>query len=243
MGSSRSGGKNTSQRADRTEETAAMAEMCSSVWTRAANTLLAFRYKRKFVADRTAETAAARNFTARTARMSLYPGTARNDPHAMWNPGRSSTTWPDGRGFRTLSRRPRRMGKQVISLRLPARYPRFAKAGLPGEEREVVLELKMIADVGLAGLPSAGQVVPARRLCPPPVRRSRITTSRRWSRTSAWYRPAANPGFVMADIPGLIEGASEGRGSRSQLPADTSNAAVCSFRWWTYPGQEGTNSA
>ena len=64
--------------------------------------------------------------------------------------------------------------------------PGFALLGEPGDLRDIVLELKTVADVALVGYPSAGKSSLISVLSAPPSRRSRTTRSPPWSRTSAW---------------------------------------------------------
>ena len=89
--------------------------------------------------------------------------------------------------------------------------PKYAQPGVPAQELDIILELKMIADVGLVGFPNVGKSTLL----------SRVTNAR--PKIANYHFTTLNPnlgvvdlegtrGFVIADIPGLIEGASEGVG-------------------------------
>ena len=89
--------------------------------------------------------------------------------------------------------------------------PMFAKPGTKGEERELVLELKMLADVGLIGMPSVGKSSILSRISSarPKIAAYHFTTL---SPNLGVVKTGGESGFVAADIPGLIEGAAEGAG-------------------------------
>ena len=98
-----------------------------------------------------------------------------------------------------------------------AQGPGFALLGEPGDELDVVLELKVVADVGLVGFPSAGKssLIAAISRARPKIADYPFTTLI----PNLGVVSAGDTTFTVADVPGLIEGAAEGRGPRPRLPA------------------------
>lgn len=173
-----------------------------------ANTLLAFRYKRKFIAENGGDGSGAKchGKNGENVIIPVPRGTLIRDAES----GKILHDMSDGEDF--ILCRGGRGGWGNKHYATPTRQiPRFAKAGLPGDERNVLLELKMIADVGLAGLPSAGKssLLAAVSAARPKIAEYHFTTL---EPNLGVVSVGEGKGFVMADIPGLIEGASDGAG-------------------------------
>ena len=173
------------------------------------NTLVDFRYKRQFKGD-TGGAGQSANKHGRGAEnliVSVPLGTTVTDEESgklmadLVEDGQTYMVAKGGRGGRGNAR----------FQNSANRVPTFAEKGEPGEERWLNLELKVLADVGLLGYPSVGKSSIIRKVssAKPEVAAYHFTTL-----TPVLGVVSVAPGksFVMADIPGLIEGASEGIG-------------------------------
>ncbi len=173
-----------------------------------ANTLLAFRYKRKFVAENGGNGMTGKKHGKNGADViiTVPQGTLIKDPATgkiIFDMGsdREYVLCKGGRG-----------GWGNRHFATPTRQiPRFAKSGTKGEEREVLLELKMLAEVGLIGFPNVGKSSILSRIssAKPKIANYHFTTL---SPNLGVVSIGEGKGFLAADIPGLIEGASEGQG-------------------------------
>ena len=172
------------------------------------NTLLAFRYKRKFVAENGGNGKAEKMHGKNGADTVILvpPGTLLRDAAS----GRILFDMSEADEF--IACHGGRGGWGNRHFATPTRQiPRFAKGGTLGEERELLLELKMIADVGLIGFPSVGKSSLLAKIsaAKPKIAEYHFTTL---SPHLGVVSLGEGRGFVAADIPGLIEGASDGLG-------------------------------
>ena len=174
-----------------------------------ANTLIEFRYKKKFKAQNGENGQGARKYgkSGEDLIIKVPIGTvikdastneiladlSKNDEEALILKG--------GRGglgnshFATATRQ----------------APRFAQDGEPGEEKELILELKLLADVGLVGFPNVGKstFLSVVTSASPKIANYHFTTI---NPNLGVVKSKYGDSFVIADIPGIIEGASEGAG-------------------------------
>ena len=172
------------------------------------STLMDFRYKRKYTAENGVDGAGQRksgkdgkSLTIRVPRGTLVRDAETNEIIQDMSGDEPYILCRGGKG-----------GWGNTHFATPTRQaPRFAKSGLPGESHDVVLELKLLADVGLVGFPNVGKstllsVVSKAR---PKIANYHFTTL--FPNLGVVYVDEG-VSFVMADIPGIIEGASEGAG-------------------------------
>ena len=171
-------------------------------------TLMDFRYRRKYAAENGSDGSGARctGKDGESLTIKVPTGTIIRDAET----GEVIRDMSDGKPF-VLARGGRGgWGNQHFAT--PTRQvPRFAKPGLPGETKEVILELKLLADVGLVGFPNVGKstLLSVVSKAHPKIANYHFTTLMP-NLGVVWVEEGVS--FVMADIPGIIEGASEGAG-------------------------------
>lgn len=174
------------------------------------NTLLAFRYKHHFSAKRGGDGSGAKFHGANGEDLviSVPPGTLIRSAET----GKIIHDMSQENGADYIACRGGRGGWGNRHFATPTRQvPMFAKNGSKGEEKEVVLELKMLAEVGIIGYPSVGKSSILARIsaAKPKIADYHFTTL---SPNLGVVRTGGEQGFVAADIPGLIEGAADGAG-------------------------------
>ena len=172
------------------------------------STLMDFRYKRKYVAETGADGQGKRksgkdgkSLTIRVPRGTLVRDLETNEIIQDMSGDEPFILCRGGKG-----------GWGNTHFATPTRQaPRFAKSGLPGEALEVVLELKLLADVGLVGFPNVGKstLLSVVTRAQPKIANYHFTTL--FPNLGVVY-VEEGVSFVMADIPGIIEGAAEGAG-------------------------------
>ena len=173
------------------------------------NTLLDFRYHRKFKAEN-GENGDIKNQYGKNAPACIVkvpPGTTVREEETgklladLTEVGQEAVIAKGGRGGRGNAK----------FANAANRAPTFAEFGEPGESKNLVLELKLLADVGLVGYPSVGKssLVAACSAARPEIADYHFTTI---TPVLGVVKTDYEKSFVMADIPGLIEGAADGVG-------------------------------
>ena len=172
------------------------------------SSLIDFRYKRKYTAEN-GQNGGSNRCTGKSAPdlvIRVPRGTIIRDAHSGRIMADISTDEPK------ILARGGIGGKGNCNFATSTRQiPRFAKPGFPGEEFEITLELKLIADVGLVGFPNVGKstLISVVSAAKPKIANYHFTTL---TPVLGVVSISEERSFVMADIPGLIEGASGGIG-------------------------------
>ena len=172
------------------------------------STLMDFRYKRKYVAANGADGSGKR--CSGKDGESLYIRVPRGTLVRDTETGGIMHDMSDGKDF--VAARGGKGGWGNKHFATPTRQvPRFAKPGLPGQAHDITLELKLLADVGLVGFPNVGKstLLSVVSKAHPKIANYHFTTL--FPNLGVVYVDEGRS-FVMADIPGIIEGASDGAG-------------------------------
>lgn len=170
--------------------------------------LIDFRYKRKYIAEK-GQNGSSKNCTGRNAPdliITVPRGTIVREMQSNRILADLSSDEP------VIIAKGGKGGRGNARFATPTRQiPRFAKPGFRGDEYEIVLELKLIADVGLVGFPNVGKstLISVVSAAKPKIANYHFTTL---TPVLGVVKIEEGKSFVMADIPGLIEGASEGIG-------------------------------
>ena len=172
------------------------------------STLLDFRYKRKYSAQAGGNGAGRKmsgkrgeNLVIQVPRGTVVRDAETNQIIVDMSTGEDFVIAKGGRG-----------GWGNAHYATPTRQvPRFAKSGIKGQERDIILELKLLADVGLVGFPNVGKstLLSVTSNARPKIANYHFTTL--FPNLGVIYVDEG-VSFVMADIPGIIEGAAEGAG-------------------------------
>ena len=172
------------------------------------STLADFRYKRKYSAENGQNGGASRccGKSASALIIRVPRGTVVRDAAT----GRIITDMSDDEPF-VLARGGKGGWGNTHFATSTRQTPRFAKNGAPGDELDIRLELKLLADVGLIGFPNVGKstLISVVSMAKPKIANYHFTTI---TPVLGVVRMGEGNSFVMADIPGLIEGAGGGAG-------------------------------
>ena len=201
------------------------------------NTLIDFRYNKKFKAEN-GENGSVSHCNGKYGKdlyIKVPIGTIVKDVETgkvvadLSNPGQTELILKGGRGGR---------GNSHFAT-ATRQAPRFSEDGEKGEEKEIILELKLLADVGLLGFPNVGKstflsVVTEAR---PKIANYHFTTL---EPNLGVVKTKNGDGFVIADIPGIIEGASEGVGLGIQFLRHVERTRLL-LHFLDVSGQEGRN--
>ena len=201
------------------------------------NTLIDFRYNKKFKAEN-GENGSGSHCNGKYGKdlyIKVPIGTIVKDVETgkvvadLSNPGQTELILKGGRGGR---------GNSHFAT-ATRQAPRFSEDGEKGEEKEIILELKLLADVGLLWFPNVGKstflsVVTEAR---PKIANYHFTTL---EPNLGVVKTKNGDGFVIADIPGIIEGASEGVGLGIQFLRHVERTRLL-LHFLDVSGQEGRN--